>query len=89
MQRDRAQWTSPLISDGWSLDHACVCGGVYREDWTNPNAKGYEISIYPDGNKIMGPRFVIKFYNLVKAKFPLSQLAHQLTTYEFKRTKSA
>lgn len=89
MARDRSIWTTPLIDNGWKLENACVCGGVYREDFVNDSLRGYEISIYPEPNSKVGPRFVIKFYKLIKLKQSLNSLGTTLTTYEFKKTKAA
>lgn len=86
MNRDRTVWINPLKENGWRLAEACVCGGVYTEKFENSDYNGYEISVYPDGNKMIGPRFVIRFYRLQKMKSPLNKLSETLTTYAFKKS---
>lgn len=89
MARNRATWTNPLVENGWKLENACVCGGVYREDFVNDEYRGYEIQIFPDANGMVGPRFLIRFYKLIKEKKPLNSLSETLTTYAFKKPKAA
>lgn len=82
MQRDRSIWTDPLIANGWNLEQACVCGGVYREDWVNQAHKGYMINILPDGTGVRGACFTVRFYQLQKLKEALKKLELILTTYD-------
>ena len=86
MSRNRNLWIEPLTSNGWRLTETCVCGGVYQEKFEHNDYRGYEITVYPDGNKMLGPRFVMRFYRLQKLKDSITKLSNTLTTYEFKKT---
>ena len=85
---NRTKWVDPLKANGWTLKNNCECGGQYLENFHHNSYPGYIVTIYPYGNAIYKPRFVLSRYDIQKVASEITNLEATLTTYAFQPEKN-